>query len=94
MDMLFIGFSLGILFMGICDLYRKNSTIVVNKNADKGKIPPPSHQFSAKIKERLIMFSVNDTFTIVNIDFANKLYIISINGKLYTISFSSIIPRK
>lgn len=38
------------------------------------------------------MFSVNDTFTIVNI--ANKLYIISINDKLYTIPFSSIIPRK
>lgn len=36
------------------------------------------------------MFSVNDTFTIVNIDIANKLYIISINGK----PFSSIIPRK
>ena len=43
MDMLLIGFSLGILFMGICDLYQKNSTIVVDKNADKGKIPPPSH---------------------------------------------------
>ena len=40
------------------------------------------------------MFSVNDTFTIVNIDIANKLYIININGKLYTITFSSIIPRK
>lgn len=40
------------------------------------------------------MFSVNDTFTIVNIDIANKLYIISINSKLYTIPFSSIILRK
>lgn len=42
MDMLLIGFSLGMLFIGICNLYRKNSTIVVNKNADKGKIPPSS----------------------------------------------------
>lgn len=40
------------------------------------------------------MINVNDTFTIVNIDIANKLYIISINDRLYTIPFSSIIPRK